>query len=352
MTDLLKELTMAKGIPAHEGNVRDIMKKHMKDFADISYDNIGSIIGKKEGSSHEPIIMAAGHMDEIGFIVSEITKEGYIKFIPAGGWWGHVVLSQQFEIITDDKKTIRGVVGSKPPHILEKEERKKVVKIKDMYLDIGVNDKEEAKEKGIKTGDMIVPYIEYTPLANPKYLLAKAFDDRAGAAVVVDVMRKLKDIDHPNTYCGVGTVQEEVGLRGATTAANTIEPDIGIALDVTIAHDYPGGSNDTKLGKGPCIMVYDSSMVGHVGLRKFAENIAEKNDIPYQLTHLTRGGTDAGKIHIAGSGSPSIAICLPCRYLHSHTSVIHQDDYDNTVRLVTQMIQELDADTVETITYG
>ncbi|MGE0003936.1 MAG: M42 family metallopeptidase [Candidatus Izemoplasmatales bacterium] len=351
MSTLLKELTMLDGIPANEKEVRKYMANRVAGLGTISYDGLGSIIVEKKGTKDDVRVMVAGHMDEIGFIVTEITKEGYVKFIPAGGWWGHVVLSQQFQITTREGKKIRAVTGSKPPHILEAEERKKVVDLKDMYLDLGVSSKEEVTALGITIGDMITPYIEYTPLNNPKYLLSKAFDNRIGIALAIEVLEHLQSHDHPNTYFGVGTVQEEVGLRGAQTAAYAVSPDIGIALDVTIAHDYPGGTQETKLGAGPCLMVYDSSMVGHVALRQYAEALANELKIPYQLSYLKAGGTDAGRIHTNQAGCPSIAVCLPCRYLHSHTSVIHEDDYDNAVKLVCELIKRLDHKTVQEITF-
>ncbi len=351
MNALLYDLTMLNAIPANEKQVRLFFEKTVKPLADeLTYDNIGSIIAKKVGNPDGPRIMVAGHMDEIGFIVTEITKEGYVKFIPAGGWWGHVVLSQQFTITTK-KGTVTGVVGSKPPHILSEAERKNVVDLKDMYLDLGVASKEEAEQLGVAIGDMITPYIVSKELGNPKYLLAKAFDNRIGVALAIDVLKNIQLERHDNVYYGVGTVQEEVGLRGAQTAAYKVDPDIGISLDVTIAHDYPGGTQETQLGKGPCLMVYDSSMVGHVGLRQFAVSIADELKIPYQLSYLRQGGTDAGKMHISKCGAPSLAICLPCRYLHSHTSIIHEDDYLNAVKLVTELVKRLDRKTVNAITF-
>lgn len=351
MSLLLNELTMLNAIPANEKQVRNYFFKQVKDLAEVSYDNIGSIIAKKIGNPDGPRIMVAGHMDEIGFIASEITKEGYIKFIPAGGWWGHVVLSQQFTLSTKTGGELLGVVGSKPPHILSAEEKTKVVDLKDMYLDIGVASKEEAEKAGVHVGDMITPYIQSRPLTNPKYLLAKAFDNRIGVALAIEVLRNLQTEKHENIYFGVGTVQEEVGLRGAGTAANKVIPDIGIALDVTIAHDYPGGSKETELGKGPCLMFYDSSMVGHVALREYVIAMCEELQIPYQLSFLRAGGTDAGKLHVSHSGCPSIAICLASRYIHSHTSIIHEDDYNNAVKIVTELVKRLDRKTVNAITF-
>ena len=352
MSKILKEMSMLNGIPGQETAVRKYMEQHMKDYGNVSFDNLGSIVTEKIGDENGPRIMVAGHMDEVGFMVTKLTDEGYVKFIPAGGWWSQVMLAQQMEITTKTGKKLRGVIGAKAPHILTPEERKKPVEIDDMYLDMGVKDKEEAEKLGIRLGDMITPFIETTPLNNEKYLLGKAWDNRVGCAAAIDVLHGLKDKKHPNIYYGVGTVQEEVGLRGAGTSAYKVNPDIGIAVDTTIAYDFPKGSKDTVLGEGVGIMISDSSMVGHKGLRDFVLEVADEAKIPYQLTYLQRGGTDGGKIHLTRSGVPSIALCLPVRYLHSHTSIVHQDDYDNLVKLITLLIEKLDKKAVETITYG
>jgi endoglucanase len=351
MGNILKEMSMLNGVPGNERQVRQYMAKQMKGLADITYDNLGSIIGEKIGEKDGPKIMVAGHMDEVGFLVTTISEEGYIKFTPAGGWWSQVMLAQQLDITTSKGDVIRGVIGAKAPHILSPEERKKPVEIKDMFIDVGVKDKEEAEKLGIKPGDMITPYIEFKKLSNKKYLLGKAWDNRVGCAAAIDVLKNIQDKKHKNRYYAVGTVMEEVGLRGATTSAHRINPDIGVALDTTIAFDFPGGNKNTELGKGVGIMFKDSSMVGHKGLRDFAIELCEKHNIPFQLTYLERGGTDGGAMHIATDGAPSIALCLPVRYLHSHTSIVHKDDYDAMVKLVTLMVEHLDQETVDNITY-
>jgi len=348
---LLKELSMLNAIPGNEKQVRDYMTKKMETLGSVSYDNLGSIITKKIGNPDGPKIMVAGHMDEVGFMVTTITKEGYVKFTPAGGWWSQVMLAQQMTITTQKGLEIRAVIGAKAPHILTPEERKKPVEMEKMYLDLGVANKEEAEKLGIKPGDMVTPYIEVQRLSNRKFLLGKAWDNRAGCAAAIQVLSNIQNRKHENIYFGVGTVQEEVGLRGAKTAAYTIEPDIGIALDTTIAFDFPGGSKNTELGKGVGIMFKDSSMIGHKGLRDFVVGVCEEEKIPYQLTFLERGGTDGGAIHMTASGAPTIALCLPVRYLHSHTSIVHEDDYDSMVKLVTILIQKLDRETVNKITY-
>jgi endoglucanase len=342
---------MLKAIPGNEKTVRAYMLDKMKNLADVSFDNLGSIIGEKIGLQDGPKIMVAGHMDEVGLMVTEITDEGYVKFTPAGGWWSQVMLAQQFIITTKDNTEIRGVIGAKPPHILSVDDRKKPVDMKHMFLDIGVDDKTAAEKLGIRAGDMITPYIETISMANDKYLLGKAWDNRVGCAAAIEALEALQDEPHKNRYYAVGTVQEEVGLRGATTSAYKIAPDIGISLDTTIAFDFPGGSKNTELGKGVGIMVKDGSMIGHKGLRDFTIDLCDELDIPYQLTYLERGGTDGGAIHMTKSGAPSIALCIPVRYLHSHTSIMHETDYEAMVTLVTELVKRLDKETVERITY-
>ncbi len=348
---ILKEMSMLNGIPGNEKQVRAYMNNKMKDISEVSFDNLGSIIAKKVGNTDGPRIMVAGHMDEVGFMVTTITKEGYVKFTPAGGWWSQVMLAQQMVITTCDDTEIRGVIGAKAPHILTVEERAKPVAMDKMYLDLGVENKEEAVKLGIKPGDMITPYIEAIKMSNEKYLLGKAWDNRVGCAAAIEVLENLQGKKHENIYYGVGTVQEEVGLRGAKTSSHKIQPDIGIALDTTIAYDFPGGDKNTELGKGVGIMFKDSSMIGHKGLRDYVVGLCDKENIPYQLTFLERGGTDGGAIHMSHIGAPSISLCLPVRYLHSHTSIVHQDDYDAMVKIVTLLVKSLDRETVNKITY-
>ncbi len=352
MSNILKDLSMLNGIPGNERQVRTYMARKMEDLGEVSFDNLGSVIATKVGNPDGPKIMVAGHMDEVGFMVTNVTDEGYVKFTPAGGWWSQVMLAQQMVITTGEGKEYRAVIGAKAPHILTPEERKKPVEMKNMYLDLGCENKEDVKALGIRPGDMITPFIEYTELQNNKYLLGKAWDNRVGCAAAIEVLENIQDKKHNNIYYGVGTVMEEVGLRGAKTSAQTILPDIGIALDTTIAYDFPGGSKETVLGKGVGIMFKDGSMVGHKGLRDFVLKVADEHKIPYQLTHLDRGGTDGGAIHMVGAGAPTIALCLPVRYLHSHTSIMHKDDYDAMVKLVTILIEKLDAKAVQEITFG
>lgn len=350
---LLQELTDAYGAPGHEADIAKIMRGHLDPISDsITYDKLGSIIAEKKGTSGDPRVMLAGHMDEVGFIVSSFTKEGFIKFLPLGGWWGHVALAQRVIILTS-KGPVVGVIGSTAPHLLDMEERKKVVKVEDMFIDVGVKENYDIRKKlGVRVGDVILPYSPFTIMNHKKMYLAKAFDDRIGCAAIIEVMQKLKRAKHPNTVFGIGTVQEEVGLRGAGTAAFKCDPDVAIALDVGPAKDTPGikGENDDKLGAGAAIFVYDAGLIPNVKLKQLVIDTAEKNKIPYCLTTLQRGATDAGRIHMVRQGVPSICIAVNTRYIHGHTSVIYRDDYLNVVKLVTALIKRLDRKTVDGLT--
>lgn len=352
---MFKELTDAKGIPGNEKEVREIMKKYIKPYADeITTDGLGSLIAKKTGLENGPKIMLDSHLDEVGFLVKRIDDKGFIRFQTVGGWWGQVMLAQRVTVVTSTGETIPGIIGSKPPHVLSPEARKKPFEIEDMFIDIGATSKQEAESWGVRPGDMIVPYFEFTVMKNEKFLMTKAWDNRVGCAVVIDVMKNLQKENHPNIVYGVGAVQEEVGLRGAKTATYKIEPDIGFALDVGTAGDTPGMSEKesmSKLGAGPQIIVYDRSLVSHKGLRDFVTSVADELNIPYQYETIPGGGTDAGQISLTKYGVPSLAITLSTRYIHSNASIIHRDDYDHTVKLLTELVKRLDRDTVNKITY-
>lgn len=351
---MLKELTDANGIPGNEKEPRDVMKKYIQPYADeVTQDHLGSLIAKKTGTAAEPKIMVAGHLDEIGFMVTSIDEKGFVRFQTVGGWWGQVMLAQRVTLMTS-KGYVPGVIGSKPPHILSPEARKKPVEIKDMFIDIGASSKEEAMEFGVLPGDAIVPVCEFTVMKNEKMLMAKGWDNRIGCAIAIEVLRQLKDVNHPNTVYGVGTVQEEVGLRGARTSAFTIQPDIGFAVDVGIAGDTPGVTEKealAKMGKGPQIIMYDASMISHKGLRDFVTNTADEANIPYQFDYVAGGGTDAGAIHLTANGAPALAITIATRYIHSHAAILHRDDFENAVKLIVEVIKKLDKETVTKITF-
>ncbi len=347
---LIQELCDASGPSGYEGKIREIFVRRATPLADsISQDRLGSAIATKVGQKDGPKVLLAGHMDEVGFLVTRITDDGFIKFQQLGGWWDQVMLAQRFRVVTGHGEVI-GVIGSKAPHVLTPEDRAKVYVRKDMFLDVGASSKEEAQSFGIRPGDPIVPDSYLVQMANPKLLMAKAWDDRYGVAAVLRVLEELQGVSHPNVVLGAATVQEEVGLRGATTTANMLAPDVAFALDVGIAGDTPGMGADlaqSKLGEGPTILIYDSSMIPNQPLRDFVVKVAEEEGIPIQFDSMAAGGTDAGAIQRSASGVPALVIGAPARYVHSHAAVFHRDDFDNAVKLLVSLIKRIDSHAVE-----
>jgi endoglucanase len=297
--------------------------------------------------------MLAGHMDEIGFMVKHITKEGFLKFLQLGGWFDQVLLGQRVIIKTRNNGDVVGVIGSRPPHLIPMDDRKKVVEKKDMYIDVGASSRDEVEKIGIRAGDPVVPRADFVVLSTGKTYLSKAFDDRVGTALVISALMNLQDQDHPNTVYGAVTVQEEVGLRGARTSAWVVDPDVAIILESDIAGDVPGIEpevSSVKLGLGPTVLIYDGSMIPNGKLRDFVIDSAAEAGIPLQLSYVEAGGTDGGAIHTHKTGVPTIVIGVPARHIHSHGAIIHRDDYDNAVKLLMAVIAKLDAETVASFT--
>ncbi len=369
---ILEELCNDFGPSGFEWDVQKRMRKYVEPFADeIDQDRTGTLIFTKKGSADNPKIMIAGHIDEIGFQISGITKDGFIKFHQLGGWWDQSLLTQRVFIKTHQGKLIPGIITSKPPHVLQPEERTKVVKMDQMFIDVGCTSKDGVKELGIRVGDPMMPDSTFEIWERPrvkenddekskekefemkKFAVGKAFDDRVGAVMAAEIVRRLKEenIEHPNTIYGCSTVQEEVGLRGARTASQKILPDLAIALDTDISGDVPGIGDKApaKMGKGPSIFVYDRSMVPNPRFRNYVIDLAEELEIPYQLSTVP-GGTDAGVMHLAGVGCPSIAICAPTRHIHSHNGIVSIEDMENTIKLVVELIKKLNEEIVASFT--
>jgi putative aminopeptidase FrvX len=347
---LFKTLTELPGAPGNEHAVRQFMRKELEKYADeVVQDRLGSIFGVKRGDENGPTVMVAGHMDEVGFMVTAITDNGMIRFQPLGGWWNQVLLAQRVQIITDNGPII-GVIGSIPPHLLQEEQRNKPMEIKNMLIDVGADNKEDAKKMGIKPGQQIVPICPFTPMANSKKILAKAWDNRYGCGLAIELLKELKHETLPNVLYSGATVQEEVGLRGAQTAAAMIQPDIFFALDASPANDMTGDKKEFgHLGKGALVRIYDRSMVTHRGMREFVLDTAETHNIPYQYFVSPGGGTDAGRVHIANSGVPSAVIGICSRYIHTHASIIHVDDYAAAKQLLIELVKQCDKATVDAI---
>ncbi|HLS35952.1 MAG TPA: M42 family metallopeptidase [Bacillota bacterium] len=345
--EMFKELTELQAVPGDERLVREFMKKEMEPYADeVIHDNLGGIFGVKHGEG--PRVMVAGHMDEVGFMVTQITDNGMLRFQPLGGWWNQVLLAQRVQIMTEDGP-IPGVIGSIPPHNLTPEQRKKPMEIKNMLIDIGADDKEDAEKIGVRPGQSIVPVCPFTPMANEKKILAKAWDNRYGCGLAIELLKEVHNENLPNTLYSGATVQEEVGLRGAQVAANMIQPDVFYALDASPANDMSGDKNEFgQLGKGALLRIFDRTMITHRGMREFILDTAESNDIPYQY-FISQGGTDAGRVHIANDGVPSAVIGICSRYIHTSSSIIHVDDYAAAKELLVNLVKNTDETTVNTL---
>jgi endoglucanase len=282
-------------------------------------------------------------MDEIGLVVKDIDKSGCLKFATLGGWLDQVLLGHQVTVKTR-KGDVRGVIGCIPPHLIPREERDKPIKRNKMFIDVGARDAEDAGRKlGIRIGDPIVPRQEFVQLKNPKFMMGKAWDDRVGCALLIDLLKALQHVRHPNTVFGVGTVQEEVGTRGAETAANAVNPDICMVLDVGIATDVPGIEGEVKidLGKGPILYMQDAGTISHQRFRDFVMDLAAQEKIPLQVSLIEGGATDARAIQLHGRGVVSVVFGVPARHIHSHAGVIHADDYDATLKLLMSIIKSL-----------
>jgi len=347
--ELFRTLTELPGAPGNEHQVRKFMREQLSKYTDeVVQDGLGGIFGVKRGSDNGPTVMVAGHMDEVGFMVTAITDNGMIRFQTLGGWWSQVLLAQRVQIITDNGPIV-GVIGSIPPHLLDDSQRNKPMDVKNMHIDIGANDREDAKRIGIKPGQQIVPICPFTVMANEKKILAKAWDNRYGCGLSIELLKELQGESIPNILYSGANVQEEVGLRGAQAAANMIKPDIFFALDASPANDMSGDKNEFgQLGKGTLLRIFDRSMVTHKGMREFVLDTAESNNIPYQY-FVSQGGTDAGRVHTSGEGVPSAVVGICSRYIHTHASMIHVDDYAAAKALLVKLVKACDQSTVEAI---
>ncbi len=291
-------------------------------------------------------------MDEVGLAVQAITDDGLLRFVTLGGWWAHTLLAKRVRIRTAEGFEIPGVIGAKPPHFLSESERAKVMDIEEMFIDVGARDAGEARAFGIGLGDPVVPDSSFTRLHNPDLLLSKAFDDRAGLSAVIQAALETGGIPHPNTAVFAGTVQEEVGTRGARAAAFSASPDLAIVVEGAPADDLPGVGKQERqaaIGCGPQIRFLDASAILNREFIRFVIETAEKNAIPYQLAVRRNGGTDAAPIHLHASGVPTVVIGVPSRYIHTHNTILDISDYLNTVKLLLKLIETIDAETAERI---
>lgn len=338
---LLKQLCETPGVPSQEEPIRALVREVMAPLVDsVEVDIMGNVIGLKRGEGKRKVMIAA-HIDEIGFLVRYIDDKGFVRLQPLGGFDPRQLFAQRVQLRTRSGETLRGVLAysTKPPHLMTPEEQNKPPQIESFFVDLGMS-AEEVKAK-VSVGDMVT--MDRTTEMNGDVLFGKAMDDRVGVFVMLETLRALQGQQLGVDLYAVATVQEEVGLRGATTAAYAIEPDIGIALDVTIANDYPGSTDTdtvTKLGKGVAIKIMDSSLICHPKLVEHFRQIAEREQIPYQMEILPRGGTDAGALQRSRGGTASITISIPTRYVHTVNEMVHRKDIEAAVQLLSHYLQE------------
>jgi putative aminopeptidase FrvX len=335
----LEKLSNACGVTGRETQVRELMTLLMTPYADeIQVDRMDNVIAIKKGKAKAPKIMLAAHMDEVGLMVKTITKDGFLQFSKMGGIDDRILPAQKVTVYTR-KGERPGIIGSKPPHIQKEEERKKILAYDDLFIDIGAENKEDAAKMGVSIGDSIAFDIKYTNLGNDA-VIGKAFDNRAGCITMVEALKLLGQTDC--TVCAVGTVQEEVGLRGAATAAFGVDPDLAIALDVTIAGDVPGVREfDTtvKMGKGPALTISDSGLITHPKVLRWLMETAEEQKIPFQLESGLLGSTDAARISLTRQGIPCGNVSIATRYIHSPVGMLSLKDIENSAKLTAAAIQ-------------
>ena len=341
--DLLRQLSDAFGVSGFEDEVREQVTQLVSPYVDeVRTDTLGNLFATRKGKGDFTLMLDA-HMDEVGFMLKWIEESGYLRFAPLGGWDPRIIPGHRVEILTRSGEKRYGVIGSAPPHILTDEERKKPIPIEKMFIDVGATSQQDALDMGFHIGDPLTIHYPFIEL-HDGYVTGKAFDDRAGCAVMIETARRLaeKKLDINIVFSFV--VGEEVGLRGARTSAYQIDPDLAIALEGTIGADMPSvpqSSQPVRLGRGPAITVADRSIIVSRKLIEAIESVAEEGAIPYQYKLPTYGGTDAGAIHTTRAGILAGVVSVPCRFIHSPTSTLRLNDFENTVRLMTKFIGRL-----------
>jgi len=345
ITLLLEKFSNANGVSGYESNVEKIFSEEMKPFVDeIKTDKLGNLIAHKKGDGLT--IMLTAHMDEIGFMVKYIDEKGFLFFSEIGGFFDQTILHQRV-IVHGKNGPVLGVIGSKPIHVMNAEERKKMIEKKTMFIDIGAKNAEDAKKLGVEIGATVTQDSKFQIMANNN-VVGKAFDDRAGLTMLVEAMRRISVNKISANVFAVGTIQEEVGLKGARTSAFGINPDIAIATDVVVSGDHPGitkQESNMEMGKGAVITIMDASgrgMIASEKVVKWLKETAEKNKIDHQLEVSEGGTTDAAAIQLSQRGIPVGVISVPDRNIHTSVEVINIHDVDSGAELIAQAIMSVD----------
>lgn len=348
---LLASLTEVPGASGYEKNVRQLMQKQWQPYmGDLKADGMGNLIGQHKNNQQGPKLLFMAHLDETGFMVESITPEGFLKVIPLGGIANSVIYAQRWTVSTP-KGPVLAYSGMDSPHLLGDKKMLGSPDINFLFLDIGAENKEQAqKEFAMQPGLEVTPVSEFSQLSKNRFL-GKALDDRIGLAAISDALHAIKQ--QPNQLYVAATVQEEVGLRGASTVYKATHPDIAINVEVGIADDYPmllaERKNRIYLGKGPSLFVYDRSMIPNQELIHWIIELANKNNIPLQLEVEPGYGEDGSKVQASGAGVPVVNIGIPIRYAHQHAGIFDKRDYDNAVKLLMLIAENLNQDAVDKI---
>jgi len=339
INQLLEKLSNAHGISGHESAVREVIKAEIKDYVDeMTTDKMGNLIAVKKGDDFK--IMLAAHMDEIGLMVQYIDEKGFLRFVAVGGWFNPVLVSQRV-ILHGEKGDVPGVLGMKPPHVMEEADRKKPIELANLFIDVGAHSPEEVEAMGITIGTTATIDRKYEPL-NGTVVTGKALDNRAGCAMLIGA---LKEMETKHTIYAVFTVQEEVGLKGAKTSAFSVNPDVAIATDVTIPGDSPGIERRKApvfMGEGPVVVIVSASGRGHLAdprVVDWLKKTAKKNNIKIQIEVGDGGNTDASAINFERGGIPSVPVSVPARYIHSPVEVIDLNDLKGAIDLLKNAVK-------------
>jgi len=337
---LLKRISETPGAPGFEKHIRNLILHEVREWVDeCSIDNMGNVIAKVKGKDPKKVMLAA-HMDEIGFIVNHIDDQGFIRFVPLGGFDPKTLTSQR--VTVHGKKNLIGVMGTKPIHMMSEEEKRKMVKTEDFFIDMGM--KKEEVEQYVQVGDPITRQRELIEIGD--CINGKSLDNRISVYILLETLKQMQDQSPPYDIFAVFTVQEEVGIRGAQVATQQIEPDFGLAIDTTIAYDVPGAQPHeqvTKLGEGVAIKILDSTAIADYRMVEYIKEVANRHQIKWQPEILAKGGTDTAMVQrMTKSGSIAGAVSIPTRHIHQVIESVHKDDIYHSVDLLNHCLMELD----------
>lgn len=338
--ELMRRLTEAHGVPGQEDAIREIVREELDSICQISSDAMGNMICVKQGEGHAPRkkLMIAAHMDEIGFVVKHIDDKGFLRIQTLGGWDPRQMASQRVLVHTRTGP-LNGVLMSstKPKHLLTPEEAGRSPQIQNYFVDVGLS-KDEALA-AIRVGDMVT--MNRTLQEMGPLLTCKAMDDRVAVFVMIEALRAVKS--HEVDVYAVATVQEEIGLRGAAASGWSVQPDMVVAIDITLANDIPGIPEEdqvTRLGQGTAIKILDSSLICHPQVVSHFRDLAEAHSIPHQMEILPAGGTDAGGVQRLHGGIPAFTLSIPTRYVHTVNETVHRTDVQASIDLMAHYIED------------